>query len=370
MNKISTAIIEPIGGHGGMDYYDYGLAYGLGENEVEVVYYTCDKTQIRYFKNVETVIIFKKMWDVNIACKAYRYLKGHILAFKDAKQREIGIVHLHFMTFRFIDYLILLVAKNMNFKIVGTIHDINSFYKKANFAIERKCYQLIDTVIVHNYSSLESLKTKKLSIKKVAIIPHGNYKPFITSLFPKQVDDVFTLLFFGQIRKVKGIDILLEAIKIVIDKGHKIKLIVAGKAWKDNIEYYISLIENLSIKNNVETNFRYIPDEEVSSFYSRANLVVLPYTEIYQSGVMLLTMSYGCPVLCSDLNAFREFVVDRKTGFLFQNKNKEDLANKICYIIENKHILPMIIDNASALIDTNHSWINIGKLTLDIYISL
>jgi glycosyltransferase involved in cell wall biosynthesis len=369
MNKISSAIIEPIGGHGGMDYYDYGLAYGLGENEVKVVYYTCDKTQIRYFKNVETVITFKKLWNVNIACKIYRYLEGHFFAFKDAKRREINIIHLHFMAFRFIDYLILLIAKKMNFKIVVTVHDINSLYKKANFAIERKCYQLIDTVIVHNNSSLEKLKTKRIPIKKVAVIPHGSYKPFITSLFPKQSNDIFTLLFFGQIKKVKGLDILLEATKIVIDKGYKIKLIVAGKAWKDNVEYYISLIESLNIKNNVETNIRYIPDKEVSLFYSRANLVVLPYTEIYQSGVMLLTMSYERPVLCSDLNAFKEFVVDSQTGFLFQNKNKEDLADKICYIIENKHILPTIIDNANALIDTNHNWINIGKLTLGLYIS-
>jgi glycosyltransferase involved in cell wall biosynthesis len=364
------AIIEPVGGYGGMDYYDYGLAYGLGSNGIKILYYTCDKTQIQQFKNVETILIFRKLWNANFFSKIYRYLKGHLDAFKDVRKKHIKIIHLHFFTFRVIDYLILLIAKRLKLTIVSTIHDINAFDKKANILIEKACYKLIDGVIVHNHSSQKELENKQVSIKKMVIIPHGNYTPFIKELPLKISNNTFTLLFFGQIKRVKGLDILLKSIPIVLNKGYKIKLIVAGKAWKNNLHYYTELIKNLHIENVVETDFRYIPDEEIPLFYSKADLVVLPYVEIYQSGVLLLTMSYGRPVLCSNLNAFKEIITDQENGFLFQNKDELDLAHKIIDIIDNQPIFPKIIDNAHQLIETKYNWTNIAKMTLDFYTSL
>jgi glycosyltransferase involved in cell wall biosynthesis len=367
---MKIALVEPVGGHGGMDYYDYGLAYGLGNNETEVLYYTCDKTRVRDFKNVNTILIFQKVWGTNFVIKVYQYLKGHFLAFRDAKEKGADIVHLHFFTFRIIDCLVLTLAKKMKLTTVATVHDVNAFDREASIAVEKKCYNLMDGVIVHNISSRKDLEKKNASIKKMAVIPHGNYSPFIKKLSEKHSNEVFTLLFFGQIKQVKGLDILLKAVKLVVDNGHKLKLIIAGKAWKSNLDYYIDMIDNLQIKDMVETDFRYIPDEEVATFYSMANLVVLPYTEIYQSGVLLLSMSYGRTVLCSDLSAFKEIIIDHETGFLFQNKNEQDLANKIIYIIENRTILSNIVENANTLIESQYDWINIGKQTLNFYNSL
>ncbi|KAA6342045.1 GDP-mannose:glycolipid 4-beta-D-mannosyltransferase [termite gut metagenome] len=367
---MKIALIEPIGGHGGMDYYDYGLAYGLGCNDLDVLFYTCDKTYIRCFRSVDTILMFKKIWDTNIIIKTFQYLKGHFMSFKDAKKKKVRLIHLHFFTFRFIDYLILIIAKKMNFIIIVTVHDINSFNKKANLSIERGCYKLIDGAIVHNNSSYNDLNKKNITIKKITIIPHGNYNLFIKKIPLKRSDNVFTLLFFGQIKKVKGLDILLNSIKLVIDKGYKIKLIIAGKVWKSDLDYYINLIKELNIQSAVETNFRYIPDEEIASFFSKADLVVLPYLEIYQSGVLLLTMSYGRPVLCSDLNAFKEIIIDKENGFLFENKNKDSLANSIIDIIDNQCIVDKVVKNADRLIESRYNWLNIGKQTADLYHSL
>jgi glycosyltransferase involved in cell wall biosynthesis len=368
---MSIAIIEPVGGHGGMDYYDYGLASGLGNKGLNVLYYTCDETQIRPFKNVETIRIFKDVWHANPFRKAFRYLKGHFSAFRDAGKKNVKTVHLHFFTFRLIDYLVLRMAKQLKLTVVATIHDIDSFDKKANSTVEKICYPLIDGVIVHNDSSRKELEKKPVSIKKMAVIPHGNYQPFIEELPQKEINKaVFTLLFFGQIKQVKGLDILLKSLRTVLDKGYKVELIVAGKAWKSDLDYYKALIRELHIENAVKTDFRYIPDEEVSSFYSRADLVVLPYTKIYQSGILLLTMSYGRPVLCSDLNAFKEIITDRENGFLFRNKEEADLADKIIGIIKDPSVLPGIIDRAHRLIETKYDWNKIAGQTLDFYHSL
>jgi glycosyltransferase involved in cell wall biosynthesis len=367
---MKIAIIEPIGGHGGMDYYDYGLAHGLSCSGLNVLFYTCDKTCIRYFKNVDTILLFKNLWGTNALNKGFQYLKGHFRSFKDAKKKRVRLVHLHFFTFRLIDYLILITAKKMKFTVIATVHDINSFNKKTNCLIERQCYRLIDGVIVHNNSSYKDLMKKNIAIKKIKIIPHGNYNLFVKKLPLQESNDVFTLLFFGQIKKVKGLDILLNAIKLVIDKGYKIKLIIAGKVWKSDPDYYLNLIKELNIENVVETNFRYISNDEVVSFYSKANLVILPYIEIYQSGVLLMTMSYGRAVLCSNLEAFKEIIIDKENGFLFQNKNKNDLANNIIDIIKNQPILENVIKNADLLMESKYNWLSIGKQTKSFYHSL
>lgn len=368
---MKIAIVEPVGGHGGMDYYDYGLAYGLGANDIEVLYYTCDKTEIRDFPNVFTIISFVKLWDVSFFRKVYRYLKGHLESFKDSKKKGVKIIHLHFFTFRLIDYLVILIAKSMKFTIVATIHDISSFDKSASRIFEKRSYKLIDGIIVHNKSSLNDLKKKNVKIKRIDVIAHGNYKPFISEILLKEKTDRFTLLFFGQIKKVKGLDVLLNAIKKIKDKGYDgVELIIAGKVWKSDLDSYVNLVNVLGIKDMVRTDFRYIPDEEVASFYSKADLVILPYTEIYQSGVVLLTMSYGKPVLCSDLEAFKEVVIEGETGFLFENKNEFDLADKIINVMERPELLQSVIDNSKLLMDTQYDWVNIGRKTKEFYKSV
>lgn len=365
---MKIAIIEPVGGHGGMDYYDYGLAYSLGINNVKVLYYTCDKTEIRSFPNVSTKTTFNKLWDTNFVCKVFRYLYGHIRSFRDAKKEGVKIVHLHFFTFRIIDYLVLILARLMNFVIIATIHDVNAFDEKANQAIEKKCYKLVNAIIVHNESSYNDLKKKNIQIKNITIIPHGNYKPFIEVSSSKRKESDFSLLFFGQIKKVKGLDILLKAMKIIKEKGYNnIHLVVAGKAWKSDLDYYIDLIKDLDIQNYVRTDFRYIPDNQVAQFYINTDLVILPYTEIYQSGVILLTMSYGKPVLCSNLDAFKEIVIDGQTGFLFKNNDEVDLADKIINIYEHQETITRVINQADILMDTKYDWVEIGKNTIAFY---
>lgn len=369
MNELSIAIIEPVGGYGGMDYYDYGLAMGLGANNVEVLLFTSYETKLRSYPKVTTFLCFKKMWKRSFFIKVYKYLMGHFLAINQAKKVGVKIFHLHFFAFRSIDLIILWYIRLRNLKVIVTIHDINSFDKEANSIIEKKCFNYMNGIIVHNQSSLDVLNKKNDLLIPKRIIPHGNYLPFIDVISDnvKLESRVFTLLFFGQIKDVKGLDILLEAINLVKKNGFKVELIIAGKAWKSDLNKYKKLIVDLDIDKIVKTYFRYIPDEEVKEFYKKADLVVLPYRRIYQSGVLLLTLSYGKPVLCSDLEPFKEIIIDNQNGFLFESENSTDLASRIQNIILNKKDLSRVIHNSDKMIRDNFDWINIGSLTKDFY---
>ncbi|WP_427875740.1 glycosyltransferase [Flavobacterium sp. MMS24-S5] len=142
---------------------------------------------------------------------------------------------------------------------------------------------------------------------------------------------------------------------------------MAGKVWKDELGKYQEIIKTLEIEDRIITDFRYIPDNEVVTFYQKADLVVLPYRNIYQSGVLLLTLSYGKPVLCSDLDPFKEIINHNENGFLFQTENAQDLAHKIREIISNKSNLMKVKNNADLIIRDNYNWIRIGQLTKKFY---
>ncbi len=363
-----VSIIEPVGSYGGMDYYDYGLAYGLGENQAHVTLYTCAETQIRSFKNVKTALVFGDLWRSSFFKKTYLYLKGHVLAYKDSKVRGAKIVHLHFFSCRSIDLLVIVLAKLWRLKVIVTVHDVNSFNINANRIFERFCYKLMDGVIVHNNSSYEDLKNKGFGIKRMAIIPHGNYLPFINEIDNREKNHhEFTLLFFGQIKEIKGLDVMLKALAIVTNQNKNVKLIVAGRAYQIDLANYESIIHELKLSPFIQTDFRYIPDNEVHSLFNKADIVVLPYKEIYQSGVLLLAMSYGKPLICSGLEAFKEIITDEDTGFIFKNGDTMDLANTILKVIDNPQLLNKVSLNASRLIKTKFDWVNIGFRTKEFY---
>ena len=369
MEKIKhIALIEPVGGHGGMDYYDYGLAYGLGANNVSIDYHTCSKTRKRTFSNVTTYYTFKDLWSYAKWKKFYLFLKYYRNAIRQSKKAKCDLVHFHFFSFSIPNLIVLWLCSANKMKSIVTVHDVDSFHGKTIPLVEKLSYRLIDGIIVHNHSSYSALNAKKLKLPKTAIIPHGNYTPFVKQLPLPVSKEPVELLFFGQIKEVKGLDILLKAFAKAIKQNKNFKLTIAGRPWKTELQKYKQLIEELNIADFVETHFRYIPDEEVEQFYAKAHIVVLPYRRIYQSGVLLLTMSYGRTAITSNLPAFTEIVVNNKNGLIFESESVESLAHTILNLTCEK--ITQTTSQAMETIKYKFDWVNIGKQTKDFYENL
>jgi len=369
IKKIS--IIEPIGGHGGMDYYDYGLASGLGSNKIKVDFYTCLDTKARKINNVNTVYVFKNIWHKKGLSKLFDFLLGYWKAIRLSAKVNSKIIHLHFFSFTPQNLIILFFAKLRASKIVVTVHDIESFGKNIFQFLERISYPLIDAIIVHNNSSYKELLSKNISLNNIAIIPHGNYLPFIQpnySVNTNNYNDKIRMLFFGQIKQVKGLEILLEALgKIKYNEINNFELKIAGKVWKDNFEVYQKIIDEYDLGKNIRLNIKFIPDEEVHTYFENCDLVVLPYKKIYQSGVLLKAMSYRRAVLVSNLEAFTDIIKDNVNGFVFESENIDSLTSKLTEIINNPTLIPQIAENGYKYVEKYHDWVDIGKKTLEVY---
>lgn len=145
------------------------------------------------------------------------------------------------------------------------------------------------------------------------------------------------LLFFGYIRKYKGLDILLEALNLLKVESFKIKLIVAGEFYDDK-EFYSELIKKYNLENLIIMQNEYIPNEKVKEYFLVSDVVVLPYRSATQSGILNLAYGFRKPVIVTKVGGLAEFVIDESTGLIVEEPKADLIANSInkFFEIENK----------------------------------
>jgi glycosyltransferase involved in cell wall biosynthesis len=156
------------------------------------------------------------------------------------------------------------------------------------------------------------------------------------------------LLFFGFIREYKGLRYLLESLPL-IQQHFPIHLLVAGEAWEDQ-RIYLDLIREMKLEKAVTFDPRYIPNEEVETLFSAADLVVIPYISATQSGIVQLAFGFHKPVVVGAVGGLPEVVAHGRTGYLIAPRNPQAIAeavldfynfNRERLMIENiEHVLP------------------------------
>lgn len=122
------------------------------------------------------------------------------------------------------------------------------------------------------------------------------------------------ILFFGFVRRYKGLRHLIEAMPFVLERI-KATLLVVGEFW-DKEDEYLSLIRELGLLQDIVIVNRYIHNEEVALYFSAADIVVLPYVETSQSGVAPLAFSFDKPVITTNVGGLVDVVRDGETGFI------------------------------------------------------
>ena len=116
-------------------------------------------------------------------------------------------------------------------------------------------------------------------------------------------------------------------------------------------------------------SFEFIPDDETELYFKAADALVLPYTHVFQSGVLFLSYNFGLPVIAADVASMTEDIIEGETGYIFQPKNAEDLATKI----EAYFTSPLYKGLIGARSRIKHyaankySWTKVAKLTNSVY---
>ena len=146
------------------------------------------------------------------------------------------------------------------------------------------------------------------------------------------------ILFFGIIRKYKGLDILLEAFADNRLKNQNLKLIVAGEFYEDAKPYH-DLIKQYNLADSVILATKFIPDEQVVDYFCTADIIVQPYKHATQSGVTQIAYHFEKPMLVTNVGGLNEIVPHNKVGYVCE-PNANDVANHLAdFFSKNKEVL-------------------------------
>lgn len=273
-------------------------------------------------------------------------------------------------------------------KIVLTVHNVNmgkrdavdTFFNRLTLRIQ---YHLADHLFVHT----EKMKTELMDefgarAARITVIPFGiNNSLPNTSFTPDEAkrklglnDDQKAILFFGRITPYKGLDCLIAAFQELLKRQDKYCLVIAGRV--DRCEAYWqglrAEIDDEVQKGNVQVRDTFIPDNEVEVYFKAADVLVLPYRDIYQSGVLFTGQHFGIPILAANVGSFREDIVEGRTGFLFRSGDANELARTIARYFESD--LYAGLNKQRQVIRAHaaehHSWGTVARMTRDVYADL
>ena len=252
-------------------------------------------------------------------------------------------------------------------KILNTVHDPKTHPgEKENFIVkllERFNSFFIDEYIVHGDNLKSELsKSRNIDYKKISIINHGDYNLYHHWSKKKTKKETDTILFFGRIWKYKGLDYLIRAQPIISKYMPNAKIIIAGRG--ENIKKYTRQIKDL---NKYEIyNYR-ISNEQTASLFERSSLVVLPYIEGSQSGIIHLAYSFGKPVVATRVGSLHENIYNFKSGILVDPKDYRQLAASIIVLLRNKKQLNKMSLFARNLSLNEYSWNTLSDKTANLY---
>jgi len=183
---------------------------------------------------------------------------------------------------------------------------------------------------------------------RLRVIPHPLYSHFGKKKERQEAEKELgigsgskNILFFGLIREYKGLDILLEAFGKLGD-GHT--LIVAGEPY-GSFERYAKIIEKLPNRENVRLSLKYIKDSEVSTYFSAADVAVLPYRSATQSGISSVAYHFEVPMIVTDTGGLRETIGDRGTGIVAGECTPQAVGEEIRKYFSNPSIREKCIEN-------------------------
>ncbi len=136
------------------------------------------------------------------------------------------------------------------------------------------------------------------------------------------------LLFFGYVRKYKGLDILLDAFPEMLKKFPELRLLIVGEFYTDP-KVYFSQVKNLKIENEVKIINQFIPNEEVEKYYRISDLVALPYRSATQSAVLTIAYGFSKPVIVTNVGGLAEFVKNKITGLIVEPNSSSSLVKGV-----------------------------------------
>jgi glycosyltransferase involved in cell wall biosynthesis len=285
--------------------------------------------------------------------------------------------------------ILMLFYKLLGKSVILTAHNVNAAKRDSkdtflNRLTLRIQYHLCDHIFVHTPKMKDELQADfHMPMDRVTVIPFGvNNSIPDTGLSSKEARERLGLaetdkaiLFFGRIKPYKGAHYLVDAFERLAPQHGDYRLIIAGRLEEGCEEYWESIkakIEGYVKTGRIILRAEYIPDSETELYFKGSDVVVLPYKDIFQSGVIFLAYRFGLPVLAADVGSLKDDIVEGETGFVFKPEDPVDLTAALERYF-GSDLFANLKDRRKLIkefVETCHSWGVVSQLTASIYSDL
>jgi D-inositol-3-phosphate glycosyltransferase len=281
--------------------------------------------------------------------------------------------------------VLMMLYKLLGKKIVFTAHNVNarardggdSFWNRATLKFQ---YHRCDHIFLHTQKmKAELVSDFGVPENKAGVIPFGINSTVpdtvLTTEGARQRLDLGTgekvLLFFGNIAPYKGVEYLVDAFMEIARRREDCRLIIAGRP-KGSEAYWAGLQEKINaspVRDKIILKIEYVPDAETEVYFKAADVLILPYTHVFQSGVLFLGYNFGLPAIAADVGSLKEEIIEGQTGFVCKPRAAADLAR----VIENYFASDLYANLRNRRQDIRnfarerYSWSLVARLTTEVY---
>lgn len=377
---------------GGSDKpYAIGLALGLSAADVDIEFIGSDELAVTELLNNPRIKFLNlrgsQNEDAGTLTKICRVMIYYLKLIAFAATTPTRVFHILWNNkFRLIDRVLLMLFYKMCSKaVLLTVHNVNAGKRDLNDSwcnrISLKIqYHLSNHLFVHTERMKEELIADfRVAARNITIIPFGvNTTVPNTSLSTSEAkkrlglgDGDRVMLFFGNIAPYKGLEYLIRALDRLLIEDRSLRLLIAGRP-KGPAAYWngiFELLQSKDIRDHVIVHARFILDEETELYFKAADVLVLPYVRVFQSGVLFLGYGFGLPAIVADVATLGTEVVEGVTGCVFKPRDSEDLANVIRKYFQSPMFADLANQRAKVInyAKRNYSWNEVASRTRAVY---
>jgi len=376
---------------GGDKPYALGMAAALTSAGIHVDFIGSDDLSVPELLSNPSVNFLNlrgdQRHDAKPTVKILRVLRYYVRLVAYAATAKPKLFHILWNNkFQLVDCTVLMLYyRLLGKRVVFTAHNVNAGKRDSNDsslnrALLKIQYGLCDHIFVHT----EGMKTEMTSEfripgSKISVIPFGvNNTVPNTSLSSAEAKRQLgigkndkALLFFGNIAPYKGLEYLVAAFDQLLKVDRSYRLLVVGKP-KGPESYWNEVrraIATSDIADRIIAKIEYVPDEDTELYFKAADVLILPYAHVFQSGVLFLGYSFGLSAIAADVGSLKEEIIEGETGLIFKPRDSSDLACKIDTYFNSElfHNLESRRAEIKAYANERYSWDKVAAITTAIY---
>lgn len=330
-----------------------------------------------HFYRVSESLINKRVPRVvGLAIKGAEHVVDMFTLYRKLTRQRPDVIHVQWFPLPFADQHFITMLRRIA-PVVFTVHDTNPFNGNPSSRLQMVGWSALlhqsDHLVVHTDFSRDQLMRAGVAMDHISVVPHGvlNAQPAIHAAMPtrqrSEGQKEKVILLFGAIKPYKGVDVLIRAFGLLpAELRSTTRIVIAGKPMMD-VEPLRVLALEAGVADRIDWDFRFLPEEELPSLFESVDILAFPYRDIDASGVLMMSLPFGKPIVATNVGGFGGVLEDGTHGFVVPPEDPEAFANGLARVLADPEMAARFGQRIRDLATSTLSWSTIAEQTASVY---